>query len=82
VRAFWGSPRWYLLTVVVGVLVILSAIALPDERTKNDIVMGCLFLGSAALGYAGYRSTQFVVRRILSGFAFLLVIAAILTRFA
>ena len=81
-RTFWNSPKWYLVSGAVGVLVIVSAMALPDERTKNDIVMGCLFLGSAALGYGGYRSRRFVVQRLLSGFAFVLVIAAILTRFA
>ncbi|HEY8730448.1 MAG TPA: hypothetical protein VIN69_00540 [Candidatus Limnocylindria bacterium] len=81
-RSFWNSPKWYAVCAAVGVLVVGSAIALPDERSGNDVVMGSLFIASAGLGYLGSRSSGVVARRTLSALSFLMVGAAILTRVA
>jgi hypothetical protein len=82
VRRYWNSPKWYLAQVALGALILVVALFLPDDRSRNDVVMGVLIIASAGIGYAGSRATAFVARRILNGVSLLLLLAAVLTRLA
>lgn len=81
-RPYWNSPKWYLAQVALGAAIVAVALFLPDDRSRNDLVMGVLILVSAALGYAGSRAAAFAARRILNGVSLLLLVAAVLTRLA
>jgi hypothetical protein len=82
VRRYWNSPKWYLAQVALGALILVVALFLPDDRSRNDVVMGVLILVSAGLGYTGSRAKAFAARRILNGVSLLLLLAAVLTRLA